>query len=145
MRTKEILLGVLLLGLTTVVSGCNLEMSNKTQVGQYNDTALSRIEGYAEVAEVNYKLREERYAELVTNEVKFTKQYDLEVKDLDKDFIDEFNTYSILRHDYFTSIENENVREIIVLNGVRSKIYVNMIWDMDGKLIYIDRKVVTNG
>lgn len=142
-------IAVVSLIVATLLSGCDaLPFSDvnatRQRVTEYNDLVKGTLDSYTS-SKVNATKQKEAMIAYVTQDKEWSDvsiQTSLDVRPLTTAEKDSFELYGVVYDKFFTSIGATSLREVLVINGNDTRMFVTIIWSGDA-VVSISRVVQT--
>lgn len=135
-------LGVLLVICTLVLCGCSDSLTTqvtKQGITNYNNGVDIALNSYSKLKEIAIKNKDNvlLYLKSDINNNLTINQSD----ELSSDLREEFKVSSIVEDMYMTSLNSEDLTEIIILSSINKVMYATVVWGTDGSVTNISRVV----
>ena len=135
-------LGVLVVMCSIVLCGCSDSLTTqvtKKDVANYNSGVDIALSSYSKLKEIATKNKED-----VLLYLKSDINNNLTINQTDKlssELREEFKVSSVVEDMYMTSLNSEDLVEVIILSGINKVMYATVVWDNDGTISNIYRVV----
>lgn len=138
----------LILGVSSLLlSGCNYLTntdieSKQKEVEEYNKLVSETLDSFTKIKLLAESKKQDMISYALTDTTwDMATKANVTVTDLTPAEKESFTVPAVVHDKFFTATGSEAAREVLIINGLKHKMYLTVIWGKDG-LLSFERKVV---